>query len=127
MAQPITSGQLPPALLALTERILRLPRLLRVLIAAVFALMTTLLLMPIIDLVYIDNFFNPSTIILPALIASGIGLVVYVAGWRLLIGTVGESLNARPATLIYLALGVLALLLVIALVVYGLVNASIYL
>lgn len=127
MAQPIAGRTLPPVLLSLTERVLRLPRALRVLIAAVFALAATLLVTPVIDLVYVDNFFDPSTIIVPALVACGVGMVVYVIGWRLIIGTVGDTLAARPATLVYLALGAAGLLLVIGLVVYGLVNASVYL
>ncbi len=127
MARPITDGTLPPALLTLTERVIRLPRALRVVIAALFALTTTLLLTPVIDLIYVDNFFDRSTVILPALISSALGLVVYVIGWRLIIGTVGETPAARPATLIYLLVGSLALALVIVLVVYGLVSASVYL
>jgi hypothetical protein len=127
MARPMAERPMPPVLVTLAERVLRLPRALRVLIAGVFALLTTLLLTPIIDLIYVNNFFNPSTVILPALVACSIGLVVYVIGWRLIIGTVGETLMVRPATLIYLIAGVLALALVVILVVYGVVSASVYL
>jgi hypothetical protein len=122
-----STGTMPPVLVSLAERVLRLPRALRVLIAAVFALVATLLLTPIIDLIYVENFFDRSTTLLPALVACAIGMVVYVIGWRLIIGTVGETPIVRPATLIYLIVGVLALSLVVLLVVYGLVSASIYL
>jgi hypothetical protein len=127
MARPIAGRTMPPVLANIAERVLRWPRALRVVIAALFALVTTLLLTPVIDLIYVDNFYNSSTVILPAFVACGIGMVVYLVGWRLIIGTVGETPVVRPATLLYLVGGVLGLALVVILVVYGLLSASVYL
>jgi hypothetical protein len=110
---------------AVAQRVVRLPRLMRVGLSALFALMVTLAVRPLIDLVYIDNFFNPDTIMLPALIATAIGVIIYGLGWRWLVGLVGETPTASRAVFWYMLVGFASLLWVIGLSVHGLVTALI--
>lgn len=100
---------------------LNLPRLGRVLLVALFGVATTLALMPVIDAVYITHLMALGVPVLPALVSTGIGMAIYVAGWRLVVGTVGESPVLGRATTLYVWLGVLMCLFVLALVTYGLV------
>jgi len=109
----------PPSEPTLVERVLLMPRLARMLVAATFALAAALLVTPLVDNVYIENFFSMETRLLPALVSAGLGLVVYAVGWRLLVGVVGETPSVRPATRYYLIFGVVLLVLVVILVAFG--------
>ena len=109
----------PPRDPTLVERVLMMPRLARMLVTAVFALAGALLVTPLVDTVYMDNFFSMETRLLPALVSAGLGMIIYVIGWRLLVGVVGETPPARPATRNYLIFGVVLLVLVVALVAFG--------
>jgi bacteriorhodopsin len=51
---------------------------------------------------------------------------MYMMGWWLIVGTVGEKLDARVSTLFYIILGVFAVALVGFLVVRGVSLVSIY-
>jgi hypothetical protein len=93
-------------------QLLGLPRLTRIIIAGTFALAVTLAVSPIIDEIYLRNFFSPDTRIVPSLIAATFGLGMYAAGWLTIVGTVGEDPEARPLVKIYLIVGVLALVIV---------------
>ncbi len=99
--------------------ILSLPRIIRIVIAIVFALCVTLALSPMIDMIYMESFFNPETVIVPSLVSAAFGLAMYVLGWRFLIGTVGEKPQARLFVLWYIALGLMAFAVVAILVVRG--------
>jgi hypothetical protein len=99
--------------------ILSLPRLVRILIAIVFALCVTLALSPLVDLIYSEFFFNPQTIIIPSLVSASFGLAMYVMGWRFLVGTVGEKPQARLFVLWYIVLGLMAIVVVTILIVRG--------
>lgn len=101
----------------MVEQVLQMPRITRILISAVFALATTLALSPIVDEIYLRFFLDDSTVWLPALISVSCGLVMYVAGWRLIVGTVGETNQADRAAMIYFSAGFLAILVVILWVV----------
>ena len=105
--------------------IVRLPRLSRIVIAALFALALTLAITPVIDGFYLDHFYNASTAMLPALVSTGLGLVFYVIGWRLIIGYAGEYPPARPAIFWYLSIGVVACLAVVILIVLGAISGSV--
>jgi hypothetical protein len=103
----------------IVERILRLPRFARIGLCALFALAVTLALSPLIDEIYLRFFFSAQTVIAPSLISAVFGLVMYVTGWLLVIGTRGETPPARLGVLWYVLVGILALIVVVFLVVRG--------
>ncbi len=104
----------------IVQRALNLPRAGRVLLAGLFGVATTLAFMPLVDGVYLAHLLAWQTPMLPALFSSGLGMAVYIAGWRLLVGTVGERPALGRATALYFWFGVLMCLFVLALVLYGL-------
>lgn len=102
------------------QRALELPRVGRMLLAGVFGIAATLALMPLVDGVYLTHLMAWNLPVLPALVSSGAGMAVYIVGWRLMVGTVGERPAAGRAAVLYFWFGVLLCLLVLALVLYGL-------
>ena len=112
-----------PLTLEFVQWCLRLPRLLRIIVVAIFALAFTLAVSPLVDYLYLRYFFTEETRVLPSLVTAGIGIAFYVLGWWLLIGTVGETRPARPAVLLYVTVGILSLCLVIVLAVSGFSDA----
>ncbi len=102
-----------------TGAVLRLPRMVRIILVAVFAIAVTFALSPVIDAVYLRYFFDETTSVLPSLLAAGAGLVMYVLGWVLVVGTVGETLPERIAVLWYIGLGLLAIVLVTVMLLAG--------
>lgn len=107
--QPEGTENLP---LRMVGWVLGLPRLVRILIAAFFALATTFALREVVDEIYIEYFFSESTRILPSFVSAGFGLLMYVIGWQLIVGTIGEDRQAKMATVGYFVIGLFALLLV---------------
>jgi hypothetical protein len=104
----------------LAAKLVRLPRLARVVLAGVMALGVTGAIFPLVDLIYIQYFFTPETGIIPSFISSGIGLVFYMAGWYLMVGSSGENqVSSHPALVIYFVIGVAAVCLDIALIIQG--------
>jgi hypothetical protein len=101
------------------DRIIMMPRVARIILVGVFALAVTLVLTPLIDIIYADNFFSQETLIVPALISAGCGAVMYLFGWWLIVGTVGEHPVPRPIILWYCLVGVFAVVMVIFLVIRG--------
>jgi hypothetical protein len=108
-----------PATIRLVRRVLKLPRSVRIFIAAVFAQAVTFALSPVIDEIYLRYFFNESTRIVPSLVAAAAGLLMYALGWLLMVGTVHEPLPERGAVLWYCLVGLLAIALVTAMLVTG--------
>ncbi len=96
------------------ESLLAFPRLVRIIIAGVFALAVTLSLSPIVDEIYLAYFYSDSTLMLPALVSGGLGLLMYIAGWLVLVGFVGEEITPSWMVVVYLLVGLLAVVLVIA-------------
>jgi hypothetical protein len=97
----------------------RLPRVLRITMAMLFAVALVLLIFPVVDDVYVTYFFDPSTVILPSLISVAIGGVYYIIGWLLL---VNPRLNPPPSplpVLLYLLIGIIVLCVDIALITMG--------
>jgi len=92
--------------------ILSLPRLVRIIIAAIFGAATTLALFEVVDQIYLDYFFSESTRVAPALVSGGFGMLMYVIGWSLIVGTIGEDREAKLVTVWYVVIGIFALLLV---------------
>jgi hypothetical protein len=108
----------------LIQWVIHLPRLTRIVLSAVFALAVTLAITPIVDRIYLDNFYSPDTRIIPALITTIIGLAYYVFGWRTIIGYVGETPPARREVFWYFIVGTVACLIVIVLTVFGAIFGS---
>jgi hypothetical protein len=113
-----------PAPVRIARSILSLPRSARVVMAAVFALAVTFALSPMVDAVYLRYFYDDSTTLMPALISTGAGLVMYVLGWFLIVGTVDEDIPARVAILWYGGLGLLAVGLVLIMLVIGWITGN---
>lgn len=104
------------------DRVLALPRIVRLALAIVFALAAALAVTPLVDTVYINNFFSMETRMAPALVSSLLGFGVYFVGWRLIVGMVGETPRPRPAVRYYVLLGAALLVLVIVLLVIGIAS-----
>lgn len=100
---------------------MRRPRLLRILVAALFGVGLTLLVSPQIDNYYLTYFYSPDTRVLPSLLSTVVGVVTYVLGWRLTLSV--EAVDQPPLRAIawYLLIGVIVLLALIVLVVIGLI------
>jgi hypothetical protein len=73
----------------LTERLVSLPRLARIAIVVLVALLTTLLITPIVDGVYMSSFFDFNTRMAPALVSSAIGIGMFAVGWVIFVGYAG--------------------------------------
>jgi hypothetical protein len=101
-----------------------IPRWGRILIVAIISLAMTLFVFPQVDSIYIHYFYNENTLIFPAYISAGIGLLMYVIGWFLIVGSTAykphEQVSSSPALLWYIGLGVLALVACTILLLYGL-------
>jgi hypothetical protein len=103
----------------LSNRVIQLPRIARILLAALFALAVTLAFSPLVDLIYDRYFFNRNTLIVPALVTATFGLIMYMIGWWLMVGTVGERPAVRAALVWYFGIGVLAVVVVVYLIASG--------
>lgn len=99
--------------------ILGLPRLVRFLIVGVFGIAVTVASSPLVDNVYLQFLYTEQTRMLPALVSVGLGVVMYMLGWWLLVGTTGEAVPPRNAVLWYVGVGILAVCLVIVLILNG--------
>ncbi|NWF68616.1 MAG: hypothetical protein HXY40_05995 [Chloroflexi bacterium] len=132
-----TSPPPPPAALPerdlswLVRSLLRIPRLLRILICAVFGFAVTLGTTPIIDYLYLRFIYNDSTELtrsihaaVPALIEISLGLAMYMVGWLCFVGTRAETPTARPAVLWYFGAGSLAVFLVLLWIIQGAISLT---
>lgn len=106
------------------EQLVRLPRLIRVLIVAVFSLVVALAVSPLIDHIYIRFFFSSSTVILPSLVTVAVGSIVYIIGWRIYIGTVNTTPPAENRILWYFGIGAVVTIFVLGLIVYGVISLN---
>lgn len=121
----MTKHQPAPALAyRLLERLLSLPRLARIGLAGVFALALTLLLIPVIDGIYLQYFYSPDTRGVAAYVGASIGVVMYLLGWRLIVGFAGESPSVSRAVVWYVSFGAAVSLIALALFVYGAVTGG---
>ena len=116
----IEKHQPAPALAyRLLERLLSLPRIARIWLAGVFALALTLLLIPVIDGIYLEYLYSPDTRDVAAYVAAAIGVVMYLIGWRLIVGFAGESPRVNRAVLWYVCFSAAVSLIALALFIYG--------
>jgi hypothetical protein len=111
--------------------LLSLPRLVRLIITGVFAFAVTLGLTPIIDYIYLSYIYSDTTEFerafhasAPAFIEISLGLLMYVLGWFILIGTRGETPPARPAVLWYFGIGTFAVILIFLWLIQGMSSSS---
>jgi hypothetical protein len=105
------------------QQVARLPRWLRILLAGIFAISLTTVLFPLVDYIYIVYFLTPDTRILPSFVSAGAGLVMYLTGWYLMVGTTGdaraEQVWRHPTLLIYLISGFCMVFVAIGLIIQG--------
>jgi hypothetical protein len=106
------------------RRILNLPRPARMALVALFGLAATFAIFPLVDSVYLRFLFNEQTRQIPAYVSVGAGLVMYVLGWRLVVGTAGEEQLVRPTVLWYCVVGFAMILLIIILTLFGYSSAT---
>lgn len=109
---------------SLAGQILDLPRLMRISLVLIYSLSFTLLLFPLVDSLYLTYFYTPDTVNIPALLSAVAGILMYLLGWRLMVGYAGERPPERMAVVGYLLLGTIILLMVITLFVIGAVIGS---
>lgn len=96
-----------PIWVTVAERVLGLPRSFRIFIAVLVAIAVVVVVRPVIDDIYLREFFSDDTRMLPALVATALGAVVYVLGWYAIVGWVGDERTARPLVLWYLGFGII--------------------
>ncbi len=101
------------------RRILGWSRLVRIIVVTIFALAATTAVFPVVDSVYLANFFSDETRILPSIIAAGVGIIMYVVGWWFLVGTRGEQPPERFEVVIYFVCGVVLTVFVLTLIMNG--------
>ena len=58
----------------------------------------TLLIFPLIDRIYIENFLDPATVVLPSIVAAMFALIIYLIGWYYIV-TPPKSKQLRPVNL----------------------------
>ncbi|MDK3161473.1 hypothetical protein QPK87_33710 [Kamptonema cortianum] len=111
----------------LFERILRyvvfLPRAGRIGLVIMTTLVAVALVFPAVDYVYLTQLFDFETRNLPALVTAAIGIVVYVIGWYALLRDEPEVNVRSRVTLGYILCAAVALIALIALLLYGLFSA----
>src|SRR5215207_6420299 len=122
----LNAANVQSLLLGLTQRLVALPRGIRILLAGGFSIALTLLVTPLAySLLRVDFFVaDSSKIVAPTLIALISGLVLYGVGWRLMIGYAGEAPSPSNALLIYFVAGILICALALILVVVGAISGT---
>jgi H+/Cl- antiporter ClcA len=100
--------------------VVELPRFARIVVCALFGVAVTALLTPLVDSIYMQRFFSQETVMLPALISTAVGFIVYVVGWRVFVGYAGERPRFTRALLAYLAFGVFVTVFALSLFILGL-------
>ncbi len=106
----------------LALRLVRLPRIMRIVIALFFATMVTLAISPLVDHIYIRYFFTAETVIVPAMVTVSIASMMYIWGWWGFVGTVNTVPSASNYVLLYFAIGLVATISVIVLLVQGITS-----
>jgi hypothetical protein len=100
-----------------------LPRMVRIVVAAGFAMALLVTLFPLIDELYVRYFFDPATVMVPSLVGVAIAGAMYIWGWYLLVGTVDDEKikqSASPMLILYFIVGLAAVLADIVLILHGL-------
>lgn len=103
----------------LMRKVLNWSRSARIITISMFGVAVTAAVFPLIDLVYVERFFNPDMRVLPSFISVGLGMTMYIVGWVLLVGTRGEKPPERIGVIIYMLVGVLIVLFVLFMLING--------
>jgi hypothetical protein len=104
--------------------LVKLPRYTRLAIVLLFALAVTFVVSPLVDYLYLSYIYTPETRLLPSFISSGAGIAMFFFGWWLLVGPSGEVPAVRRGVIWYLLFGSTAVIIVVALAVFGLSTAT---
>jgi hypothetical protein len=107
------SAKSESASVRLVTWILNLPRVTRICLVAGIAVYVTLAVSSLVDEIYLRFFFDESTRIVPSFVSVSIGLVMYVIGWKWVIGTIGESPQVETKIMWYFAICAFSLILVL--------------
>lgn len=102
------------------QRILGLSRLWRLAFVVLSSLALVAVIFPAVDYIYLERFFSVDTRLLPSLVSASAMLLMYGAGYILLVGWRGEVPPARRIIVLYVLLGFLMIGIAIGLIVYGL-------
>ncbi|MCL4255956.1 MAG: hypothetical protein KJ043_19520 [Anaerolineae bacterium] len=95
------------------EQITHMNRLLRLLLVAIIAIITTLAVSPAIDAIYLQFFFTPETRIIPSLLAMSAGVTMYVIGWLYLVGSAGQVITITRGLKWYIYISFLMIIIVL--------------
>lgn len=122
----INAANVQTLLARVTQRIVGLPRGVRIVLVVLFAVALTLLVTPLAYSILRVDFFAATSeeIFAPTLIAMVSGVVLYIVGWRLLVGFAGERPAPSTALLVYFVAGVAVCVLALVLVVIGAVTGT---
>lgn len=104
-----------PRLVRWSAAIIDMPRLVRLLLCVLVALMVALT----VTLVWVRLSEAAIFLTLPIIVAVVVGFVVYLLGWWLIVGYIGEPPPVRVGVLVYLVLGLVALVTALGLVMTG--------
>jgi hypothetical protein len=110
--------KIPP----LVPWLLALPRPARLGIVVAFSLALSLAIFPLVDQVYLT--FSQTYSLLPSFVSMLLGGAMYVVGWRYLVGTAGEPPAPSFIAFVYFIIGILALVVVFALLLQGVVSLN---
>jgi hypothetical protein len=108
---------------AWAARLDRLSRLVRIVLSLLITLELVVLLSIVIDRALLDRVYEGEVgAMTPALIAAGLGIVLYAIGWWALVGfeTDDQPWRAGTPAVVYVTLGVIGLFLMFMLAVLGL-------
>lgn len=95
------------------EYLVNLPRITRIQIAAVSAVLVTLATSPFIDDIYLRYFFQSDTVVVPSLIAGVSGFSMYALGWFSVVGIAGEKPESSVWTRLYVVVSLFSLAAVV--------------
>jgi hypothetical protein len=95
------------------EMILGLPRIVRMILIIIPTFALVVILQPIVDTIYLRYFFTMETRGAASIITAALALIFFLAGWWLIVGTVGEQPEQRRATQVYLYLCIGVVLLAV--------------
>ncbi len=106
------------------QRVIALPRMVRIGMISMFALTLVAALFPLVDHLYLILFYSPQTTLLPSLVSALAGVAMFVLGWVLIVGWAGEQPPARPVVMWYFIGGVFIIIFVAFLMLYGMFTGS---
>jgi hypothetical protein len=101
------------------RKILDWSRLLRIILISIYALAVTASVFPLVDFIYMENYFSEGTVILPSFVSAGLGIIIFGVGWWLLVGIRGERRPERTAVFLYVVFGLLVIGFVFILIING--------